>query len=57
MFDIINDDGLYLFADGLWVYKIRLVDESGKMSCFSPPSAIVKIEARDYDKDGESANE
>ena len=52
MFNLMNDAGLYLFADGLWVYKIRLVDESGKMSCFSPPSAIVKIEACDYDKKG-----
>tara|TARA_B110001450_G_scaffold42623_1_gene38820 strand:+ start:1034 stop:3835 length:2802 start_codon:yes stop_codon:yes gene_type:complete len=57
MFDLMNDGGLYLFADGLWVYKIRLVNESGKMSCFSPPSAIVKIEARDYEKKGESTDE
>lgn len=47
MFDIINDESLFLFADGLWVYKIRLVDGNGNMSGFSPPSAIVKIEARE----------
>ena len=34
-----------------------IVDEGGKMSCFLPPSAIVKIEARDYEKQGESTDE
>lgn len=54
MSDIINEDGLFLFADGLWVYKIRLVDRNGKVSGFSPPSAVVKIEGRkEKDSDAE----
>jgi len=43
MTDILDTDGIYLFATGSWVYKIRLVDANGNISLFSPPSAIVEI--------------
>ena len=47
MSDIMDENGVYLFADGIWAFKARLVDASGKTGPFSHPSAVLKVEARE----------